>query len=72
MEILTSGLPRKFSDVETSITSSVFLVVALQNPQRMANKPSKVQRALEYAYDNVEQAAIYLMEGTCREQCAYG
>ena len=27
----------------------------------------KVQRALEYAYDNVEQAATYLMEG--REQC---
>jgi hypothetical protein len=26
----------------------------------------KVQRALEYAYDNVEQAATYLMEG--REQ----
>ena len=28
----------------------------------------KVQRALEYAYDNVEQAATYLMEG--REQWA--
>ena len=27
----------------------------------------EVQRALDYAYDNVEQAATYLMEG--RVQC---